>query len=364
MLIYLLPNRLRRKLAEHATFAKVLNLLAFFLAACAVFCVSFKYTEKVDWEEALWQVWQTVTTVGYGNKPAATTAGRICTMLFGLAGIAVLGALISSWFDWRTETREQKRYGQMENPFENGYIVINFPGAARFAALATELAVVEPHVEICVVCSQIEELPLSVLHLPKVRVHFVKGSLLSESTYKQAGIQKAKGVMVFPQQTGVSETDATTKMVVDIVSRLVPPTTRIIHVLVDPANEWLFEGSSSTPIYELDEILVMVQECQDMRSAALLQNLLLNTRGANPKTVTPHRIIGWKWSQFTRACLDVSERDNIPINPLGLFKGAISEPCPAPNTLIEAGDSLSLIVNNDFNWERFEEALMQVGARS
>jgi voltage-gated potassium channel len=245
----------------------------------------------------------------------------------------------------------------MQNPFKNGYIVINFPGATKFAVLAAELAVVEPDVTICVVDSLIDELPVSVTHLPRVQVHFVKGSLLREETYKRAGIADAKSVIVFPQHTGVTESDATTRVIVEIVSRLAPPSIHVTHVLVSPENEWLFEGESSVAVFEFEEVLTLVQECQDRHSAAMIQSLLRNSRGANPKTVHPRRVVGWTWGQFCRACLAVAEAKDIPVNPLALMKRSHPDPCPTPGTVIEAEDCMSLVVPNDFNWERFEEAL-------
>jgi hypothetical protein len=357
MLTLFLPHRLRAKLAREPALGKLLNQIFFFAISCAAFLISFRLTESVSWGEAGWQVWQTVTTVGYGNHPAETTAGRLTTGFFGLGGIAFLGAVISAYFDWRADTKERNRYGQMENPHRNGYIVINFPGISKFTVFASELAIAEPNVCICVVDDLIEELPISVTHLPKTQVHFVKGSLLREDTYQKAGVTEAKSIIVFPQHTGVVESDATTRMIVEIVSRLAPLSTRITHILVSPENEWLFKGERSTAIYEIEEVLILVQECHDQHSAAMIQSLLRNSRGANPKTVNPRRIVGWTWGQFQRVCLTVSEERGIPINPLALMKESRPDPCPAPSTVIEKGDCLSLIVPNDFDWERFEEAL-------
>jgi voltage-gated potassium channel len=357
MLTLFLPHRLRARLAQEPAFAKFLNLIVLFLVSCAAFLISFRLTESVGWGEAGWQVWQTVTTVGYGNHPAETPAGRISTGVFGLAGIAFLGAVISAYFDWRADAKERKRYGQMENPYKNGYIVINFPGVSKFTVFASELAIAEPNVRICVVDDLIEELPVSVTHIPKTQVHFVKGSLLREETYQKAGVAEAKSIIVFPQHTGVVESDATTRMIVEIVSRLAPSDTRLTHVLVSPENEWLFKGERSTAIYEIEEVLILVQECHDPHSAAMIQSLLRNSRGANPKTVNPQRIVGWTWGQFLRACLAASEERGIPVNPLALMKEGRPDPCPVLSTVIEKGDCLSLIVPNDFHWERFEEAL-------
>jgi voltage-gated potassium channel len=361
MLILFLPHRLRAKLAEEAALGKLINLVLLFIVSCTAFVVAFRFTEKASWGEASWQAWQTMTTVGYGNAPAATKWGRLGVGVFGLAGIAFLGACITAYFDWRAETRERRRMGAMENPCKNGYVIINFPGTAKFTALASELAVVEPNVPICVVDDLIEELPLSVTHLPKVRVHFVKGSLLNEVTYKRAGITEARSIAIFPQYTGLPESDATTRLAVEIIERLVPPTTKITHILVAPENGWLFKECRSTPIYEIEEVLLMVQECSAPQTATMIQSLLRNSKGENPRMVRPGRIVGWKWGRFVRACMEVSEQRSVIINPLGLITPEGPDPCPATNLVIGANDLISLIVRHDFEWERFENWLVEGG---
>lgn len=358
-----MPHRLRAFFAERDTLARVVNLTGLLAAACLAFALALRRAEGMGWGEASWQVWQTVTTVGYGNQPAATGMGRAATMLFGLLGIALLGALISAWFDWRADTRERRRIGEMDNPFSNGYLIINFPGAAKFAALATELAANDERADICVVDSQLPELPIEVQHLPRVRVHYVRGSLLSESTYARAAVARSKSILIFPQQTGVPESDAATKMVVEIVTKLAPQSARIAHVLVSPENEWLFAGSRSTTILELDEILILVQECRDPMAAVVLQDLLRPSTGCCPLTVTPERTVGWTWGRFARACVAAADSGTEPVQPLALVKGNVPTPCPAPQTRIEAGDRLTLVVRSaDFDWSRFEASLLQFDA--
>jgi hypothetical protein len=354
-----LPHRLQVYFARQDRLAKVLNLLGSFVAFCVLFALSLKVTEKITWNEAVWQVWQTVTTVGYGNQPAVTPKGRVATMLFGLGGIAFLGALISAYFDWRADKRERKRIGEMQNPFDNSYLVIHFPGVAKFTTLSHELASVEPKVEICVVDNQIESLPTSVTHIKGIRTHFVRGSLLVEETYKQAGVDKAKAVLVFPQQSGVPESDASTKMVTEIVGRLAPPTTRIAHVLVAPENEWLFKGGRSVSVLEIAEISILVQESQDPYSAVTLQSILRSSDGNTARTVAPVQTVGWTWGRLVRACLSAGENNECALHPLALIQDGTPNPCPSPHIPIQTGDRVSVIVRGNLDWERTETVLLR-----
>ncbi|MDX1934449.1 MAG: potassium channel family protein [Capsulimonadales bacterium] len=361
MLIQFLPRRLRKRLVERPTLENLANALLWLLLSCALFVVFFKVTETAEWDESLWQMWQTVTTVGYGNKPAATLPGRLTTMVFGVLGIAFLGVTISSWFDWRNDLRERRLMGELDNPFRNGYIIINFPGNGKFITLATELvadAAEERTAEICIIDSQLERLPTAILHLPRVKVHFLRGSLLSETTYRRAKVAENKTILIFPQQAGVDESDGTTRMVVEIIEKLVPPTTRLAHILVSADNEWLFAGTRSTTVLENDEILVLVQECHDPMTAVTIQQLLRPSVGANPRTVHPKKVVGWNWGQFQTACIAGAERHRVRINPLALIKNGVPDPCPEPGTPIAANDAISIIVGTDFRWESFEESLL------
>lgn len=361
VLINFLPRRLRRVVERQESLGKVVNALGLFALVSIAFCIGIKYAEDLPWDEAAWQVWQTVTTVGYGNKPAAGLAGRFITMLLGLVGIALMGVAISGWFDWRDERRERLRNGAMDNPFIDGYLIVNFPGVAKFQALATELASFDGNTNICVLDSQLEHLPTPVCQIPGVKVHFVRGSLLSEATYRRAGADRCKVAIVFPQQTGVSESDATTRMIVDILSGLLTASARLSHILVSPENEWLFRNSRSNTVLEIDEILVLVQECLDPLSANVVQDLLRTSNHINPRTFPVGRLVGWTWAEFQRACITAAERDGLIATPLALIRPSGHDLLPAPSTSIAAEDQLSLVVPDGFDWQRFESSLMREG---
>ena len=321
------------------------------------FIIIFKHVENVSWEEAIWQFWQTATTVGYGNKPAETTSGRWVTMIFGLVGIAVLGTIIGAVFDYRDEKREKRRLGLLENPFSNGVVIFNFPGTAKFLELITELRAEEAQLSVCIVDNKIDELPQNISVLE--RVHFIKGSIIQQETYKKANLKEARVVIVFPQDPSSSESDATTKVAVDMISKFTGEDTRIIHMLMDPNNSWLFKESKSTGVLEGIEILAMVQETHDPYIAPTIQHMLLNSEGANPMTVKSGLLTGLTWEKLTSGCLKLAKTRNIHVNPFAIIKDGTPDLCPLPECKIEENDYILVMIRDKINWNEYEKMLVK-----
>ena len=321
-----------------------------------VFIVSFKFAEPVSWEESVWQAWQTFTTVGYGNAPATTTTGRVITMLLSTLGIAFVGALFAAAFDFKTSMSDKRKNGFMNNPHKNGYVIFNFPGSNTVHRLIKEWRTVEPKVPICIVDSRLEELPKSIALLSDV--HFVSGNTLDKNTYLRANLKENKAVIVFPIEKNVSDSDGATKTIVELVELFVSENTRIIHVLVDSNNAWMFKKSRSHAIDADLEILAVVQESQDEHSSTIVEQLLLNTEGANPQTFYPQKIIGWTWGQLQQKTTELSLAQNLRCNLLAIVKQSIPDSCHRQNTIIEKGDALSFIAYEEFNWEQFEKDLV------
>lgn len=356
-MLFQIYSRLRKQL-EDAPLKWLIKVITWCIVLFLVFVVLFKITEKVSWEESVWQAWQTFTTVGYGNQPAETTAGRWITMLISTLGIAFVGALFSAAFDYKQHLKDLKRTGQMKNPFKNGYVIFNYPGTTNTLNFIRELCIVEQNVGICIVDSRLEELPDPVAKLPNV--HFVKGDTISKDTYEMAQIKENKAVLIFPIDRTASESDGATKVTVDLVSRFVSKSdTRIIHVIVDKANEWMFEDVDATHVLSDLEVLAIVQESQDPYSAEIIETLLLNTKGANPKTFKPKKTIGWTWGKLAAACIKTSQETGISCNLFALVQDGENMICPNFSTVIKDDALLSVIAFNDFDWDNFESELVK-----
>lgn len=342
-----------------------MEFVLLFLLIFTVFLILYKWSEGVSWEEALWQGWQTFTTVGYGNQPARTLEGRIVTMVLSTMGIAVLAGIFSEIFEHRRLMVEKKNLGLMKNPIKDGYVIFNFPEIHQGFNFINELRTVERNVGICIVDNNLERLPETIAILPNI--HFIKGSPLIRDTYERSRITDNKAVIIFPNKPSVSNSDGETKTIVDLVTKFVKSVpgcqTRIVHILADPRNAWMFQDGYSTQVSERFELLAVVQELQDKYSAEIIETLLTNSRGASLKTVTPRDIIGWTWEEFVQRSIAVSRRTNLPCNPLALIKNGENNACPSLDDVIESGDCISVITFSNFKWDKFEKELVKMGTQ-
>ena len=329
----------------------------YFIITSIIFTIGLKLTENISWNESIWQVWQTSTTIGYGNQPAETIAGRSMTMFFGLIAVAILGVVISSSLDLKLLLAKQRRLGMTKNPHKNGYVIFNYPGE-NISLFIQEIISKEPNVGICIVDSRLEQLPHSITNLHK-NIHFIKGYSHEKSTYERAAIKENKKIIIFPVDDTSPESDLATSRLVDLVLRFVEDKTSVIYHLIAPQNKWMFNENAIAILKNL-EILATVQECQDAHSSSIIQNILMNTNGANTQTVQPKTIIGYKWGEFVAKSIRVSTKLNIPFNPLALIQKKEVDACPNYEKVIDSETQLSIIAYNKFDWDAFEKELSQI----
>jgi voltage-gated potassium channel len=352
MFFLVLLKRWRYALEAHPPLAALAKIILTLFLTFFAFAVAYKLAEEQGWEVAFWMSWETLSTVGYGDFPAKEAAGRILTMIAGTLGIVIMTAAIGSAVVVFQYRGYQMRTGKMKNPHKNGYVIFNFPGAQHILSFIQEIRTVEESVGICIVDSALEELPPALIHLPKV--HFVSGSTLDRDTYERAGLLQNKAAIVFPVNPGKVESDGSTRMVVDLIAQFSEAKVRIMHVLVDNKNGWMFQNLPSTPISEGLEVLALVQECQDPYSAAIFEHLLTNSEGPDPRTVTPKRVFGMTWNELHVRMLEVGRQTGERVNLLALIRQGRVQLCPNPEEVLKEGDLLSVVCEKGFKWPAFE----------
>ncbi|MCH2043184.1 MAG: potassium channel family protein [Saprospiraceae bacterium] len=342
-------------------FRWLLVMLGWFFALLVIYSVGYhiltgkSWTDGHDWLASFWQAWQTFTTVGYGDAPPDDAATRIYTIVVSTIGIAVMGAVFSAAFDYSNFLTSLKQSGYMPNPYKNGYVIFN-PDVNLLASFIKELRNVEPNIPICIVDNRIEELPKHISTLPKI--HFVYGNTISRDTYENANIRNNKQVIIFPRDPAVADSDGTTKTIVDLLEHFVSEETRILHILVDPENEWMFKKNRSISVLESFELWAIIQECQDPYSAQIIEKLLMNSNGITPKTVQPQKILGWTWERFVIACMKAAKATNQSCTAFAMVKKGETIVCPANDEAIDKDTLISIIAGNEFDWEHFELAMI------
>lgn len=352
MLFLVLPKQWREGLVRHPPIAFLVKTLILFLLVFLGFAMLFQFAEKKGWEIAIWMSWETLATVGYGDFPAVTTLGRTFTIISGTIGIIIMSAVIGAAVVVFQYREQRRRTGYMNNPHKNGYVIFNFPGVQSTMAFIHEIRAVEPGVGICIVDVKLPELPSIITDLPNV--HFLSGSVIDRETYERANLLNNKVAIVFPSDPGNPDSDGQTRTIVDLLGDFNHNGLRIMHILVDSRNKWMFERLPSAQVLETLEILALVQECQDPHSSGIIEQLLKNSEGANPETVEVSGSVGMTWSELQIRCAQTAKNLRLQMNLFALVRSGKIQTCPQGDEIICKGDFLSIIVFPGFDWGEFE----------
>ncbi|MCH9681823.1 MAG: potassium channel family protein, partial [Deltaproteobacteria bacterium] len=169
----------------------------------------FELSDKpeLEWADAIWWSFVTMTTVGYGDFFPTTWGGRyligLPTMLFG---ISILGYLLSTLASYLIEERSKELKGMTDTVVRNHILVIHYPSVARVMAVLQELRTDDKTAgcPVVLVDADLEELPESLAH---EGVRFVRGDASKESTLGRANFHHARFAIILSQDPNDPGTD-------------------------------------------------------------------------------------------------------------------------------------------------------------
>lgn len=314
--------------------------------------------------ESVWEVWQTATTVGFGTHPASTIVGRSLILVFGTVDIALVGYAISSAFDVREHVHQLRRSGLMPNSHHGAHIVIHAPPERDLKLFIRGVRKDDPDAPVCVVDDNLDELPRDIAVLP--HVHFVRGSALNPAVLERADVTRARSVVIYSMNKDDPTSDAATLTIVKLLWRL-PGTFRVSYLLVEPANERLFESEfqdadargRSRPAAVLRHMatLAAVTGCRSGRAAETMSGLVLSPDAAM-RTI-PFAGATTTWSRVVVATLSIAEEMGAAINAIAVAHvGATrSIVCPRAEETVGPGDHVVFNSGQGVDWAEFSDRL-------
>ena len=341
-----------KRVYKNDSLKKIFNTFLIIIILFLSYSVIYSILEHSSIKVGFWQAWQTITTVGYGDAPPSSSLGRLGAVIFGTLGIAFLGVLFSGVFDYKSLIYEQRRFGKLDARYENGYLIINYPGEYKILTLIEELREKEDNVPITILCEELEKLPITLESLPKVE--FVSESLSRREAYQRAKLENSKCVIVFPKIPSDPRSDAQTIVVVNAVKKI-RKDIKIIYFIVDTKNSWLFENHEN--VYEIREnfeVLTCVQECQDENSSLIAELLLTNSSEGNIQSFYVGDIGDITWGEFVKKSVDYNffTKGKDSFNPIGIKSGDKLESIPIFDKVIKNTDQIFINARNNFDWNK------------
>ncbi len=267
--------------------------LVFFISVLCYASTGFMYFEleerpDLEWHNAIWWSFVTMTTVGYGDWYPATPAGQFLVGLpVMLVGVSVLGYILSLLASVILENKIKELKG-MTKINQSGHIIIS-----GFNTLVSTLKIVEEirkdsstaSTHIVMIDDSLEELPVE---LSENNVSFVKGIASRDKILDQANFMEASHLIVRAHESDLSNSDSMNIGIALTVEKLKPEITTVIEC-VNPENVAMFERAGCDSVVCIADLnsQMIVQELQDPGTHSVCTELTSNTHGMQFYIVNP-----------------------------------------------------------------------------
>jgi voltage-gated potassium channel len=118
---------------KKATYKKLVYRLSAVLLFYTVIVLALHYlehnvpnTEMPTWQDALWYLVATITTVGYGDVYPVTYWGRTIGFVAMLSSLGIYGLVISQIANFMNTVREQRELGLNGTDFKNHVVIVGW----------------------------------------------------------------------------------------------------------------------------------------------------------------------------------------------------------------------------------------------
>ncbi|MCG8604031.1 ion channel [bacterium] len=314
----------------HRLMGIVVALIVFGSAGVMIF------EPEVTWPQALWLVFATVTTVGYGDISAQTLGGRVVSIVVMIFGIGILGLFTATIASIFVERKMKEDRGMRSFDFENHIIICEWNQRAK--DVINELRMDKRTQEAPIILiADLESKPIDDDNL-----YFIQGSV-TEEILKRANLQKANTVVILGDDSLESNArDAKAVLTTLTVETLNPEVYSVVE-LANEANAQHCERANA------NEIIVGSEFSSKLLSRATLDHgiskvlsELLSSRYGNDlfKIPVPERLHG---KGFLEIFTEMKRENQSTV--LAIQRGAEGQVIsnPAEDCMVNEGDHLIVI---------------------
>ena len=128
----------------------IIELFVILLLLLTINAMAMVVFEGMAIKDAAWLTLTAVTTVGFGDITAQTSAGRLAiVLLIYISGIFLLAQIVGEWIDYRLDRRDRMRKGLWRWSMKNHLVILNTPDnhGSRYLRLLVEQIRATPKME-------------------------------------------------------------------------------------------------------------------------------------------------------------------------------------------------------------------------
>ena len=315
-------------------------LLAVLGNAICFYAFEGRKNSEITFEDSLWYSIISITTIGYGDYSASTTAARISTVFFVvIVGLSTFSLLFGTIIDWFTEIALRGDRGMSTIHAHNHILIVHFPSEARVRQLVRELKS-DNKSEIVIISDKIDSLPFQ-----EKNVSFVRGSSVSAETYQRASIANAAKAVVLATSYSDNSSDAVVASAASVIDHL-KPEIHLVAECLDDQHRMLFDSVNTDAIVSVMRITgnLLVQESQDPGVSQLFDIITSNLEGDTLFSASVNKSSDNPYSEH---CKRFIEKD---INLLAVTRGEKTF-TTFRQIKPEKGDNVIYLAPSRMNWD-------------
>lgn len=182
-------RRLYSDIIDNIVAVRIATAVTILIVIFMLGTIGYHFLEDMDFFDGFYMTFITITTIGFSELKNLTDAGRIFTMIIFVMGIGVISYIASQTTQLLFESelfRKRTMKKQLEK-MRNHYIVCGY------GRIGHRIAEVLKEAEIPVVV--VENRDDSIERIKNDKLIYVKGNAQEENVLKQAGIQRARGLI-------------------------------------------------------------------------------------------------------------------------------------------------------------------------